>query len=204
MPITKRSVKGVKLDKEELDGNFEYIEGELNNSPRLLKDQSEDIIGFTGGNKNFPIVEKPVECLYISAIPSSCSLTATDEPLDSITINSGILGVNSTLQIEPVWSFTNSANIKTCKVSIGGISVYNKGRTTSVKEAPLIVIANRNSLTSQIKPYDDNYVVAGTTAIETFSIDFSNNITINIIGNRANSGDTLTLEYIRIIHFVGD
>src|SRR6187551_575371 len=65
-----------------------------------------------GDAKNFPSVSKPVEVLASSAIAASCTSTGTDEVLASFTINAGILGVNSILQIEPLWTFTSSANNK--------------------------------------------------------------------------------------------
>jgi hypothetical protein len=67
----------------------------------------------------------------------------------------------------------------------------------------MIVLANRNSLRSQIQPYDNNYITAGSSVTATYSIDFSVNVTVEITGQRA-AGDTLKLEYYRVLHFVGD
>jgi hypothetical protein len=127
-----------------------------------------------------------------------------DEVLTSFTIPAGTLGVNSILQIEPLWTFGGSANNKILKVKIGAVTVYSATRTTSVKEAPLFVLANRNSLSSQIKPYDNAYITAGSGAPEIYTIDFSKSRTVNITGQRANAGDSLTLEYYRILHFIGE
>ena len=71
-------------------------------------------------------------------------------------------------------------------------------------EAPLIVLANRGSLGSQIQPYESTYLTAGASAPSTYNIDFSSSVAIDITGQRASSGDTLKLEYFRILHFVGD
>jgi hypothetical protein len=156
-----------------------------------------------GDAENLPAVSKPVEVLSSSAIVVSCTAVATDEVLASFTIEAGILGVNSILHVEPLWTFASSANPKICKVKIAGVTVYNATRTTSVKEAPLIVLANRNSLASQIQPYDSSYVTASSSLPATYSIDFSVNVTVEITGQRA-AGDTLKLEYYRVLHFVGD
>lgn len=204
MTIIRRRNKLSDLTPAEVDGNFDYIETELNNSPRLVKNVSNEVIGITDGNTNFAISEKPIENLKSSAIPVSCALTGTDEVLDSLFIPAGIIGVNSILQIEPLWSYTNSANNKIIKVKIGGVTVFTATRTTSVRDSALIVIANRNSLTSQIRPIDGNYVSSGSSTATTYNIDFSVGVSIDIIGQRANSSDTLTLEYYRILHFVGD
>ena len=158
----------------------------------------------TGDAEVYPLVSRPVETLTGSAVATSCAFSGVDEVLASFNIPAGILGVNSVLQIEPVWTFTSSANNKTLRIKIGTTMVYSALRTTSVKEAPLFVLANRNSLARQIKPYDGVYVTAGPIAPETYAINFSVPVTVEITGQRANSGDSLTLEYYRVLHFVGD
>ncbi|SFN73554.1 hypothetical protein [Nitrosospira briensis] len=158
----------------------------------------------TGDAEVYPLVSRPVETLTGTAVATSCVLTGVDEVLASFNIPAGLLGVNSVLQIEPVWTFTNSANNKILRIKIGTTTVYSTARTTSVKEAPLFVLANRNSLARQIKPYDGVYVTAGSVAPETYAINFSVPVTVELTGQRANSGDSLTLEYYRVVHFVGD
>lgn len=154
----------------------------------------------------YPILAKPVEALAGFAEAAACATTAVDEILRTFVIKAGTFGPNSTLQIEPIWTFTNSVNNKILKVRVGGVVVYSATRTTSAKEAPLIVLANRNSLASQIAPYgsDGSYSVASASAPATYSIDFSADVIVDITGQRANSGDTLKLEYFRALHFVGD
>lgn len=145
----------------------------------------------------------PVDVLSSSAVAVSCTLTAVDEVLASFTILAGTLGVNSILQIEPLWTYTNSANNKTFRIKIASATIYNTTKTTTSVEGPLIILANRNSLQSQIIPYDYTYFINGTYTPPTYSIDFSNNVTIQFIGQRTNSGESLTLEYYRVLHFVG-
>ena len=150
----------------------------------------------------FPLVSKPVELLASSAVAVACSTISTDQVLATYTIPAGTLGVNSILQIEPVWSFATSANNKILKVKIGVTTIYSATRTTSTREGPLIVLANRNSLTSQIQPYDSAYLTAGSGTAATYTLDFSIAQTVTICGNRAAS-EALSLEYYRILHFVG-
>lgn len=157
-----------------------------------------------GDAEDYPLVSRPIEILAGSAVAQSCTSSALDEVLASFTIPGGLLGVNSALQIEPLWTFGSSANNKICKVKIAGVTVYSATRTTSAKEAPLIVLANRNSLASQIQPYDNTYIIGGASAPATYTIDFSVNVTVEITGQRAGSSDSLKLEYYRILHFVGD
>lgn len=157
-----------------------------------------------GDAEDYMVVAKPVEVLGSSAVVASCASTAVDEVLASFTIAAGVIGVNSILQFEPLWTFASSANNKICKVKVAGTTIYTSGnRTTSVKEAPLIVLANRNSLASQIQPYDYTYVQAGAGAPATYTINFAVAVTVEITGQRA-AVENLKLEYYRVLHFVGD
>lgn len=154
--------------------------------------------------ENYPLISQPVEVLSSSAVAAPCVATGIDEILASFTIPAGILGPNSILQIEPLWTFASSTNNKILKVKIGGSTVYSATRTTSVKEAPLIVLANRNSLASQIAPYDNTYVTAGSGIPAIYTINFAVNNTVEINGQRQSGADSLTLEYFRVTHFVGN
>ena len=190
----------IRFLNDETVAGYRYGKGAISR----FDDVTEAILIAQGDAEDYPAVTKPVEVLSSSAVAASCALTAVDEVLGSFTVRAGIIGVNSIIQIEPLWTFTNSANNKILKVRIGGVTVYSATRTTSVKEAPLIVLANRNSLVSQIQPYDNTYLTAGFGTPATYTIDFANSVTVDITGQRANSGDTLKLEYFRVLHFVGD
>lgn len=157
-----------------------------------------------GAAGDFLVVSKPIELLSSSAVAASCVSIAVDEVLASFTISAGTLGVNSILQIEPCWTFTNTANNKILRIKVGGVSVYTSTRTTSEREGPLFVIANRNSLSSQIHPYTTTYFTAGSGVPATSTINFAVDQSIQITGQRANAGDSLTLEYYRMSHFIGD
>lgn len=157
-----------------------------------------------GAAEHLPVITRPIEILSGSAVSVSCALTNVDEILSSFTIPAGTLGVNSILQIEPLWTFGSSVNAKILKVKIGLVTIYSATRTMSIKEAPMVVLANRNSLASQIQPYDNSYVTAGLGAPATYAIDFSTTKTLEITAQRANAGDSLKLEYYRILHFIGE
>jgi hypothetical protein len=156
-----------------------------------------------GDAVEYSTIELPVEVLSSYAVAVSCVSTGTDETLASFVIPAGILGPNSILQITPLWTFPSTGNNKTIKVKVGGITIYSATRTTSTKEAPLVVLANRNSLTSQIVPYDSNYFTAGSSSVLTTSIDMSNAVTVELVAQRANASETLSLEYYCALHFRG-
>lgn len=190
----------IRFLNDETVAGYRYGKGAISR----FDDVTEAILIAQGDAEDYPAVTKPVEVLSSSAVAASCALTAADEVLGSFTVRAGIIGVNSIIQVEPLWTFTSSANNKILKVKVGGVTVYSATRTTSVKEAPLIVLANRNSLASQIQPLDNTYVMAGLGAPATYMINFANNVTIDITGQRASNDDTLKLEYYRVLHFVGD
>lgn len=190
----------IRFLNDETVAGYRYGKGAISR----FDDVTEATLIAQGDAEDYPAVTKPVEVLSSSAVAASCALMAADEVLGSFTVRAGIIGVNSIIQIEPLWTFTSSANNKVLKVRIGGVTVYSATRTTSVKEAPLIVLANRNSLASQIQPYDNAYVTAGAGEPATYTINFANLVTVDITGQRANSSDTLKLEYFRALHFVGD
>lgn len=145
-----------------------------------------------------------------SAVQVACASTAADETLYSLLIPAGTLGANDELQIEPYWRFTNSANNKIifAKTALG-VDLWRRTRTTTSEEAPLIVMANRNALNSQTFVYarpsagSAGHFVGGTQSDQTATIDFSLAQTIIVGGQRANSGDSLTLERVRITLFPG-
>lgn len=145
----------------------------------------------------------PVEVIESSTIPAACTITGVDEILATVTIPKGILGPNSIIKIEPVWSFTSSANNKIVKVKVGPTILYSATRTTSEKEGPMLLLGNRNSYASQVQPYDTNYATASAGQPNGYMIDTSKPLTIQITGQRADGSDTLTLEYYLITHFGG-
>lgn len=189
----------IKFLNDESVGGYRYGKGAI----ALFNSATEAALIAAGDAEDYPAVAQPVEVLSSSAVAVACASTAVDEVLASFTIAAGTLGVNSILQIEPLWTFTSSANNKILKVKVGGVTIYTATRTTSAKEAPLIVLANRNSLSAQIQPYDSDYATAGTGAPETRAIDFSVVVDVEITGQRANGADTLALQYFRALHFVG-
>lgn len=144
---------------------------------------------------------QPVEVLGVSGVAVACTLSAVDEVLGSCVIPDGVLGPNSVMQIEPLWTYPNSANNKLLKVRIAGVNIYSVTRTTSVREAPLIVLANRGAMTSQIMPYDNAYLTASAVPPTTLAVDLTGNVTIEILGQRASASESLKLEYFRALHF---
>ncbi|SEO34278.1 hypothetical protein SAMN05216404_11811 [Nitrosospira multiformis] len=131
-------------------------------------------------------------------------MTKVDEVLDWFRIPASILGPNSILQFEPLWTFTQSTSLKKFTISVGGATIFTRTWYAKTAEAPMIILANRNSLTSQITPYSDGYMSGGIWKPATFTIDFTLNQIVEFRGYRENSNDSLNLEYYRVLHLVGD
>lgn len=155
-----------------------------------------------GDAEAFSTAIKPVEMLACSAVPVACTLSGVDEVLASFMIPDGVITTNSIIQIDPLWSFPTSANSKILRVKVAGMMIYNVTRSAALREAPLIVLANRNSMTSQIAPYYDGvYITASVNSPTTYSIDLTGNVAVEILGQRASASESLKLEYYRATHF---
>lgn len=169
-----------------------------------LDQATESQLIATGDAEFYPVVSRPAEILFSAAVATACTNTTVQEILGSFSIPAGTLGVNSILQIEPVWTFTSSANSKVFSIKMGGATVFSRVRSAKTVEAPLVILANRNSLTSQIRPYSDNYMSGGIWTPATFAINFALTQDVEFTGLRESSSDSLQLEYYRVLHFVGD
>jgi hypothetical protein len=163
------------------------------------------LIGIEGGGVTYSLIQYPVQLLKSSGTAVSSTTTGADDVLASYVVPAGTMGVNSQLQIEPCWDHNSSANNKILKVIVGGVTVFTRTRTTSLRDCPLVILMNKNSLTSQIAPYDSQaaYGAIFANSSATYAIDFSTDVTVQITGQRANAGDTLALSYYRIMHIAG-
>src|SRR5688500_8097166 len=106
----------IRLKDDKTVGGMRYGKGTMID----FDPPAESELISTGDAEVYPLVSRPVEILSGSAVAKSCMFTAVDETLTSFTVAAGILGVNSILQIEPVWTFASSVNNKILKIKIGG------------------------------------------------------------------------------------
>lgn len=134
-----------------------------------------------------------------SAVAVSCPADTTEDILATITVPANSMGANGMLRITTLWSFTNSANLKTMRVRFGGASgtqyvllSFNTALTASYSQ---ILIGNRNATDSQVGP------MAGSTSFSTnanspitSSVDTTAETSIVLSGQKASSGETITLE----------
>lgn len=143
-----------------------------------------------------------------SAVSSTIGAVATETVLATITIPGGSLGANGFLELWTWTTVTNGANNKTQYVRLGGAAgtiVVNASVTTNNGVARQTIIANRNSQSSQISlaPSGNNAGGTGqfTSAYATAAVDTSASWDLVISGQKANSGDTYTLEGYKLLIF---
>lgn len=107
------------------------------------------------------------------------------------------------LSIEPVFVYPNSATTKNLRVTFGGASAYQKARTTSALEAPLIQIIARGSATSQITPYatPSLYASASTGTVNTSTVNCASAVVIAASaqwGTAGTGSNIISLESLRL------
>lgn len=141
------------------------------------------------------IVKRGVEVLAQSAVPASVTGTISETVLATIPIPAGAMGVDGSLRVTTLWSYTNSANIKNCRVKIGStvISVFSQTATAGMQRMDFL--RNRGSLASQVAfPNSTNPFGTTTAAVPTYAFDMSVEQILTLTGELANPGETITLQ----------
>lgn len=135
-----------------------------------------------------------------SAVAASITGTLTETALGTITVPASTIGVNGQIRVSAYWSCTNSANNKTMRVRLGGIAgsvCFSTVQTTGNLVKAEIVIANRNSASSQLltataaRPTDG---LVTTTMPTPIAVDTGASQDLVISGQLANTGEIITLE----------
>jgi hypothetical protein len=140
-----------------------------------------------------------VTILGASAVAVSGAADTNENILATINVPAGAMGLNGILCVEWIMSHTNSANNKTLRVRLGGISgtvFATFVNTTSGGHRDNRQIANRGAANSQACWSNGNTPFPGavTNALTTGAIDTSVAQTLVITGQKATAGETLTLE----------
>jgi hypothetical protein len=134
-----------------------------------------------------------------SAVSVSAGANTSENTLATITIPGGSLGANGMLRITTMWSYTNNANAKTPRIRFGGTSgtqYLSFAATTSASTQTQQIIRNVNATNSQ-KGWISGSPICFTSSASspvTSAVDTTASQDIVITGQKAVSGDTLTLE----------
>ena len=135
-----------------------------------------------------------------SAVAASHTGDTTEATLATITIPAGLLGANGQIEIETLWSYPNSANIKTARVRFGGQAVLGVQATNTQSRQEYVRVANRNAANSQVSQStaSDGYGSLNAPVITT-AVDTSADTNITITGQLASAAETITLESYRVV-----
>lgn len=127
----------------------------------------------------------------------SCDADTNEKTLFTIAIPP--MGPNTQLMLRAMWTMTNSANNKTVKWKFGGTTVYSNNLTTSAIDVRDWFFKNRNATNAQILGYGNAGVYgSGTATLSTSTVETNAGGSLTITGQKANSGETLTLESIDV------
>lgn len=132
-----------------------------------------------------------------SGVAASVTGTTTETTLVTCTIAANAIGPNGQVEIWTLWSTTNSANTKTLRVKFGGTAYYASPVTATLSANAVTRIANRGVANSQVgfqAVATAGVGNGGANANTTSAVDTTASVAIDITGQLANSGETITLE----------
>lgn len=138
------------------------------------------------------------QILAQSSVGVSCGADTSEDTLATVTVPAGAMGANGRLRVTTFWTVTNSGNNKTLRVRFGGVSgtIYMGTTVTTIATSQAQHhICNRNAANSQFGSASSGVGPGSSSgAIVTSAVDTSAETTIVIAGQKASSGEVLTLE----------
>lgn len=134
-----------------------------------------------------------------SAVAVPVTNTLTETALATIAIPAGAMGPNGILRITALYSYTNSANLKTMRFRLGGIggtAFVDTQNTTTVSQPFQRIIQNRASQASQVAfpSVTGNSFASSTASPATGTINTALAQDLVITGQMAALAETITLE----------
>lgn len=129
-----------------------------------------------------------------SGVASSVTGTTAETTLASIVIPGGMLGLNGAIRVVSAFSYTNSANTKSLRIKLGGVTASSTGPTTSASVQGYAMIRNRGAENSQVSFTNFLGSAVSSAAVTTLSADTSVNQALTITAQLADIGETITLE----------
>lgn len=146
----------------------------------------------SGGGGRDP---KSARVLSQSGAAVSVTGTVAETALASYTLKGGTMGRNCSLRITTLWSTTNSANNKTLRVKLGGTAFMSPTLTTAASANAVSILRNKNNVGSQVFFTPGSVMfTSSSSAVSTASINTAADQLIEITGQLANTGETITLE----------
>lgn len=120
---------------------------------------------------------RPIGSITLAANHSIVSKTDVDTnwaTLFSFVVPGKLLGIHSTLRVEPDYGFPSSATTKNLRIMFGSATPYSKSRTTTSLELATAVISTRGYTSSQY-PYSAGGIrgIGQTGTVPTSTVDTS-------------------------------
>jgi hypothetical protein len=147
--------------------------------------------------------------LGASAVAAAHTGDTSETVLASFTLPGGAMGPNGVIRVTGLWTYTNSANNKTLRVRLGGLSgtafQANVVSTTNVA-ATQRTIQNRNAQSSQVGfnvSAAASFTAAGSgSPPATGAVDTSVDQLVVLTGQLASASETVTLEacLVELVH----
>jgi hypothetical protein len=120
---------------------------------------------------------------------------STENTMFTAVVKGGTLGLNGRLDFMFLMSMTNNANNKFIKVRVNGTIIYSNAYSATAVNNTIFSLRNRGSATSQVMtPTFYNGTGNTTGTLQTFAFDTTQDITITVTLQNAQSADTSTLE----------
>lgn len=134
----------------------------------------------------------PVQVLAQSAVGVTHTGDLNETTLATVTIPAGAMGANGQVEIWTLWAFTGS-NTKTARVKFGGTTYASAAPTTHASGHLVSRIGNRNATNSQVGPVSVGTSTSSLAPV-TSAVDTTAAVNIEITGQLAAAGDSITLE----------
>lgn len=145
--------------------------------------------------------------LYQSTLNSAVTGTLSETTLATVTIPGGVMSGNGQLEIKTLWSFTNSANVKSNRIRINNITgaTYTASGPTASDTGQYYSIIRNNGLTSQQRGVNAGVTSFGNTTagLVTSTIDTTADFSLYFTGQLANVADSTSIQHISIIYSEG-
>lgn len=134
-----------------------------------------------------------------SAVPVSHTGSTAETVFATIPIPAGTMTATAALRITTLWSYTNSANAKTGRVRLGGVSgtqFLSVAHTTTASFSDSRLIRNRGVVNSQVGTATGSTASAGSTsaAVTTGTVNMAVAQDLVLSGQLALGTETITLE----------
>lgn len=133
--------------------------------------------------------------VFASSGAAGAALTGgtAETVLATVKIPGRLLGPKGAIRVWPLFSFTNSANLKSFRLRFGGSLLGSFFATTSATGRFLWAFQNRDSAALQVA-IDGGGLGTATAAVLTAAIDTTVEQALTITGQLANAGESITLQ----------